>query len=69
MMLRPLIKQQVKGLNVQVYDARVRQQVSEGDLYLYFAVIFMYHLTNLSVLATRVLFHEMGCKQNDRVAL
>lgn len=62
MMLRSVVKQPAEWLNIQVGDARVSNEVSEGDLYMYFSDIFMSHLANLRMSATRLMLHEMGMR-------
>lgn len=60
MILGPVIRQQVEWLNIQVGASRQHPHFGEGELYAYIAVLFMSHLTNMSMLATRTLFMEMG---------
>lgn len=59
-MLRPVIKQQNEWINVQTDDTSSKRTIQDGDLYAYFALLFMSHLTNLSMTETPPIFHEMA---------
>lgn len=54
------MRQKVDWLNVEVCRARLKGDVSEGELYDFMAVLLMSHLTNLSMTATRSLLFELG---------
>lgn len=60
MMLRSVIRRQVKWPNFQLVHARAQNEGSGGKLYDFFAVLCMSHLTDLSMSAARSLILELG---------
>lgn len=60
MMLRHLVLHQMEWLNVRVGNTNSSLDVREGYLWAFFAVLFMSHLTNLSIRCNPGLVHGDG---------
>lgn len=47
-----ILRKEVEWLNVQLGPVRLRREINKGYLYVFFAILFMSHLTTLSISAT-----------------